>query len=85
MKDAEYAETNEGLFLFTDMPNHPPPLRKSRSKLLRNVLKLMKNQFSDFYFSSHVHFCTEDMVNFRLIFTKTRKIEIGKIGKLIFH
>ena len=53
--------------------------------MMRNVLKRMKNQFSDFYFSSYDHFCTQNYSNFRYIFTITRKIKIGKIVKLIFH
>ena len=40
---------------------------------LRNVLKRMKDQFSDFYFSSFGHFHTRNHSNFRWIFTHNSK------------
>ena len=35
-------------------------LKKCKFEHLRNVLKQMKNQFSDFYLSSYGHFCTQN-------------------------
>ena len=43
-----------------------------------------ENQISDFFFRVVVIFVLKT-VNFRWIFTKTRKIKIRKIRKLIFH
>ena len=51
---------------------------------IQNVLKRMKNHNSDFYFSSYGNFFTQNMVNFRWIFTIIRKIKSGKIWNTIF-
>ena len=40
---------------------------------MRNVLKQMKNPFSDLYFSSYGHFCPQNDSNFRWIFTHNSK------------
>ena len=40
---------------------------------MRNVLKRMKNQLADFYFSSYGHLCTQYMVNFQWNFTHNSK------------
>ena len=51
-----------GIFLINDMQTLPPPppiLKNNRffcSKTLRNVLKRMKNKFSDFRFLSYDRF-----------------------------
>ena len=46
---------------------------------MRNILKPKKKQFSDFHFSSYG---VNGVMGFEIIFTITRKINIGK---LIFH
>ena len=48
-------------------------VKKKSNFFLWNVLKRMKNQFSNFYFSSYGNFCTQNMVNFRWIFTHSSK------------
>ena len=55
---------------------------------MRNELKRMKNQFSDFYILSYGRFCTQkSSKNVLILSTKTtisQKIKIATIGKLIF-
>ena len=43
------------------------------SKVFKFTWWKMQNQFTDIYFSSYGHFCTQDMVNFRRIFTHNLK------------
>ena len=50
-----------------------------------NVLKRMKNHFSDFYFSSFGHFCTQNMINFRWIFSHNSKKKIAIFLYFVFH
>ena len=45
----------------------------------------MKNQFSDFYFSSYGYFCTQNIVNFRWIFTHSSKNKNCKKKYFVFH
>ena len=68
-------------------------LKKIPSKLvkfewnMRNMLNRKKNHISDFsynYFSSSGLLFTQNMANFRWIFTIIRKIKIGTIWYIIF-
>ena len=43
---------------------------------MRNVLKRMKNEFSDLYFSSYGYFCTQNDPNFDEFSPITQKIKI---------
>ena len=68
----------------------PPPFT-SRSNLrvskvfkitwkMRNVLKRMKNQIFDFYFSSYAHFCTQNIFSWeKAIYTNRSNLQVSNI------